>query len=64
MPVTVSEVRVLHAVNTRRSFLQGIVKPLLRADQDGPFTLREAREEIDRVGKKLDRLGTRTYAVV
>jgi hypothetical protein len=49
---------VLHAVNTRRGFLKGIVKPLLREDNDEPFTLRDAREEIDKVGKKLGKLGT------
>ena len=58
LPVTVSEVRVLHAANTRRGFLEGIVKPLLRKDAEEPFTLLEAREQIDKVGRKLDKLGT------
>jgi outer membrane protein insertion porin family len=55
--VTISEVRILQATNTRRGFLQRIVKPLLSADRDEAFTLVEAREEIDRVGKTLDKLG-------
>ena len=60
LPVTISEVRVLHATNTRRGFLQGIVKPLLRQDAEEPFTLLEAREQIDKVGRKLDKLGAQS----
>jgi outer membrane protein insertion porin family len=55
--VTISEVRVLHATHTRRGFLERIVKPLLRANNDAPFTLTEAAEEIDIAGKKLEKLG-------
>lgn len=57
LPVTISEVRILQAKNTRRGFLQRIVKPLLKADKEEPFTLREAREEIAKIGSKLEKLG-------
>jgi hypothetical protein len=33
------------------------VKPLLHQDAEEPITLLEAREQIDQVGRKLDKLG-------
>jgi outer membrane protein insertion porin family len=48
---------VLQATHTRRGFLERIVKPLLSANRDEAFSLLEAREEIDKVGKTLDKLG-------
>lgn len=57
LPVTINEVRVLQATHTRRGFLERIVKPLLSANRDDAYTLLEARQEIDKVGQRLDKLG-------
>ncbi|KAF2396238.1 hypothetical protein EJ06DRAFT_534366 [Trichodelitschia bisporula] len=57
LPVTISEVRVLHASTTRRTFLERICKPLIKADGDEPITLLEARQEIQRVATSLEKLG-------
>ncbi|TID25205.1 OMP85 family outer membrane protein [Venturia nashicola] len=57
LPVTINEVRVLQATHTRRGFLEQIVNPLLSANRDDAYTLLEARQEIDKVGQKLEKFG-------
>jgi outer membrane protein insertion porin family len=61
--VTISEVRVLHAKHTRRGFLERIVKPLLSANNDAPFTLAEAAKEIESAGRKLEKLGWSIFII-
>ncbi|KAJ5731061.1 SAM50-like protein [Penicillium malachiteum] len=55
LPCTVSSVQFLHAPNTRRSFLEKIVNPLLSANRDRPYTLSEALREISATADKLGR---------
>ncbi|KPI41278.1 SAM50-like protein SPAC17C9.06 [Cyphellophora attinorum] len=53
LPTTVSAVTVLGATNTRRSFLKGVVDPLLSANRDRPYTQSEVIRESAAVAEKL-----------
>lgn len=57
LPVTISSVRILHANRTRRSFLEGVVNPLLSANRDESYTLEEALKEVGTAADKLNRFG-------
>lgn len=57
LPCTISSVQVLHAPNTRRSFLENAINPLLSANRDRPYTLSEALREISATADKLGRFG-------
>ncbi|ESZ98419.1 hypothetical protein SBOR_1200 [Sclerotinia borealis F-4128] len=56
-PVTISSIRLLGPTHTRRSFLDGIFKPLLSASRDEPYTLSEALQELSTATNKLRRHG-------
>ena len=56
-PITVSDIRVLHASHTRRGFLERIISPLLSANRDAPYTLNEALQEASLAADKLSRFG-------
>lgn len=56
-PVTISSVRVLNALHTRRGFLERVFDPLLRSNKREEFTLQEALGEIGSAVDKLDRFG-------
>lgn len=56
LPVTVSSVQILQAKNTRRSFLENIVNPLVHAHRDGPITLSQLLAEVTGTITKLERL--------
>lgn len=55
-PVAISEIRVLNAPHTRRSFLSRLVNPLLSDRNGAPCTLFEARKAIDDTVRKLGKL--------
>ena len=55
LPCTISSVRVVNAPNTRRSFLESIFAPLLKANNDRPYTLAEALQQVDIAAGKLRR---------
>jgi outer membrane protein insertion porin family len=57
LPTTVSAVTVLGATNTRRSFLKGVVDPLLSANRDRPYTQSEVIRESAAVAEKLRAFG-------
>lgn len=61
-PVTISEIRLLNAPHTRRSFLDRLFSPLL-ADRHGAFTLLEARKAIDDTARKLNKLDIYNYPI-
>ncbi|KAJ5108783.1 SAM50-like protein [Penicillium angulare] len=54
LPTNISSVQFLSAPNTRRSFLEKVVSPLLE-NRDRPFTLSEALREISATADKLGR---------
>lgn len=58
LPCAISSVQVVSAPNTRRSFLERIVKPLLSENKDRPYTLSEALREISATADKLGRFGS------
>ncbi|KAJ9607785.1 hypothetical protein H2200_007864 [Cladophialophora chaetospira] len=55
--VTVSSVTVLGTPNTRRSFLKGVVSPLLSANQDRPYTSSELIREVHSKAEALKKFG-------
>ncbi|KAJ5681548.1 SAM50-like protein [Penicillium maclennaniae] len=55
LPCAISSVQVTSAPNTRRSFLERIVNPLLSENKDRPYTLSEALREISATADKLGR---------
>ena len=57
LPTTLSSVTVLGAPNTRRSFLAGIINPLLSANRDRPYTHSEVVREVAAAAHKLGRFG-------
>lgn len=57
LPTTVSSVVVEGAPNTRRSFLSGIVGPLLSANRDRPYTQSELVREASKAANTLSRFG-------
>jgi outer membrane protein insertion porin family len=56
-PTTISSITVLGAPNTRRSFLAGILNPLLSANRDRPYTQSEVVREVAASARKLDKFG-------
>lgn len=61
-PVTISEIRLLNAPHTRRSFLDRLLRPLL-ADHHGTYTLLEARKTIDETARKLNKFDIYHYPI-
>jgi outer membrane protein insertion porin family len=63
LPVTISSIRLIttDAQHTRRSFLDGLFKPILSANRDRPYTLAEAIQEAGNAAEKLRRFGTCHY---
>ncbi|KAL6246242.1 hypothetical protein RBB50_006477 [Rhinocladiella similis] len=57
LPTTVSSVTVLGAPNTRHGFLKGVVKPLLSANRDRPYTQSELIHEVAKTADKLNKFG-------
>lgn len=57
LPTTVSSVTILGAPNTRRSFLNRLVNPLLSANRDRPYTQSELIHEISKTANKLRKFG-------
>ncbi|KAF2457860.1 surface antigen-domain-containing protein [Lineolata rhizophorae] len=55
LPVTISSIRVLHANNTRRTFLERIFEPLLGANKDRPYTLEGALKDVSAATDKLNK---------
>ncbi|KAI9820198.1 MAG: hypothetical protein M1827_005820 [Pycnora praestabilis] len=53
--VTISSIRVLGASHTRKGFLERIFGPLLSVNQDRPYTLAEALNEVSISSNKLHR---------
>lgn len=63
LPTTVSSVTVLGAPNTRRSFLDGLINPLLSANRDRPYTQSELIHEISKTATELRKFGNSCRAV-
>ena len=59
LPCTINSIHVLNALKTRRGFLQRIFDPLLKANNERPFTLAEALQKVHEAADKLDKFGTR-----
>lgn len=57
LPCTISSVQVFGAPNTRRSFLQNVLNPLLSENKNRPYTLSEALREVSATADKLGRFG-------
>ncbi|KAJ5580735.1 SAM50-like protein [Penicillium hetheringtonii] len=55
LPCTISSVQVFGAPNTRRSFLEKVVNPLLSENKNRPYTLSEALREVSATADKLGR---------
>ncbi|KAJ5180747.1 SAM50-like protein [Penicillium capsulatum] len=55
LPCTISSVQVLNAPHTRRSFLEHVVRPLVSATKDRPYTLSEVLREVSATADKLGR---------
>ncbi|KAF2097665.1 hypothetical protein NA57DRAFT_39989 [Rhizodiscina lignyota] len=55
LPVQISEIRLLNATHTRRSFLSRIFQPLLKSDKNNTYTLSEALEGITGAADRLTR---------
>ncbi|KAI9830561.1 MAG: hypothetical protein M1826_004587 [Phylliscum demangeonii] len=55
LPVTLSSVSVLGAPRTRRSFLETVVKPMLSASRDAPYTLAEALAAVSAGASRLQK---------
>ena len=53
LPCTVNSVRILHAPNTRKDFLQHVVAPLLKANNDRTYTLSETLQLAHDAAQKL-----------
>ncbi|KAI9895015.1 MAG: hypothetical protein M1814_000237 [Vezdaea aestivalis] len=56
LPVTISSIRITGANYTRRSFLARIFGPIVRASEEGPYTLGEAIRDLGAGTGKLERL--------
>ncbi|EKD16069.1 uncharacterized protein L3040_003508 [Drepanopeziza brunnea f. sp. 'multigermtubi'] len=53
LPVTISSIRLIGVKHTRRSFLDRIFDPILSANQDVPYTLQEALQQVGTAADKL-----------
>lgn len=59
LPATISSIRVIGAPNVRRAFLDRIIQPALKRDDDQPYNLAEALERLNKITAKLAKLGIR-----
>lgn len=57
LPTTINSIHVLNAPNTREGFLKRIFDPLLKVNNDRPFTLAEAFQQIHLAAEKLQKFG-------
>lgn len=54
----ISDIRVLHATHTRRSFLSRVFQPVLKPKGGQNYTLVEALGAVSGAAEKLNRFGT------
>lgn len=64
LPVEISDIRVLHASHTRRSFLARVFQPVLKPKGGQKYTLLEALEAVTGAAEKLSRFGTSAWSVI
>ena len=56
MPMTIHEIRVHGATNTRRTFLDPLLRPLVADGQDSPSTVGEVMTKLQVLSAKLSGL--------